>query len=157
MLSQLDAANYGHQDLENTVCQLKRRTSGYAVPPWSLPKDLWRLLLTGSWRYGDHSVPASACYLSLLERLFVLMRFTGRIPLEWALSLGCPIPKHNGTPEAFASFTYWTHCPRLGILEFGVSDLFHSAQLRLAVYEGIDEKRPYCCSGLCSTVSARQV
>ncbi|CAE8723564.1 unnamed protein product [Polarella glacialis] len=92
-LSQEQAAELGKGDFKNTVKALARRTNGFATPPWALPKDVWRMLLSGTWLLKTRAVSGSWHLRTIFEKLLTLIRFTGQVPLLWATSFGFPILK----------------------------------------------------------------
>ncbi|CAE8593443.1 unnamed protein product, partial [Polarella glacialis] len=93
-----EATTQGLQDFEDLKVQLQRRTNGFAVPFWSLPKDLWRALLSGPWCNPGADTQLPMHFHELFRQLCVLIRKTGQMPLQWLLSYGCGIPKYNGKP-----------------------------------------------------------
>ena len=87
-LSDAEAEEYGAKDFAGLMWQMNKHSRGFAVPPWAMPKAIWQIILKGS----------SGPFQELLHRLCVLIRKVGRAPLLWSLSLGAPVPKHNGKP-----------------------------------------------------------
>lgn len=75
----------GEEDFEATSEQLKRK-SGFAVPPWACPREVWQILFRNQTQE----------FRSIMTRFFALIRKTGKIPLFWSISLGFGIPKYNG-------------------------------------------------------------
>ncbi|CAE8618244.1 unnamed protein product [Polarella glacialis] len=99
--TEADAIARGQQDYVDLKAQLARRTNGFAIPQWSIPKDFWRLLLNGPWCSSElQQQQQPTHYQQLLQQLCILIRKTGWLPLQWLLSYGCGVPKYNDKPGA---------------------------------------------------------
>ncbi|CAE8588820.1 unnamed protein product [Polarella glacialis] len=94
-ITEEQAADLGSQDLEHLTAALAKRNNGFATPPWALPKDVWRLLLNGTWAPELPKLEGSTSLRRMMQQLLILIRRTGQVPLLWATSLGFPVPKHN--------------------------------------------------------------
>ena len=82
-----------NQDLKWFAEGLRQGRSGRAVPPWSIPKELWKLLM-----HGTRSCRPPPAVKRLVWLLFYSLRQAGEPPLLWNVSFGIPIPKGNHKP-----------------------------------------------------------
>jgi len=83
------AEELGTKDCDRLCHELARHHHGHAVPPWSVPRGIWRSLLTNT---------AEMCSLQLrtyLQQLCVLIRECDAAPVQWSTSWTCPAAKHN--------------------------------------------------------------
>ena len=86
----------GKQDCNDLQKALQRQTQGHAVPPWAAPREAWRSLL-------QLKSPSRPNLLrKALERQCILIRRLDRVPVPWATTWGCPVPKNNGKPGCLA-------------------------------------------------------
>eukprot|EP00930_Biecheleria_cincta_P105118 TRINITY_DN9766_c1_g1_i2.p1 TRINITY_DN9766_c1_g1~~TRINITY_DN9766_c1_g1_i2.p1 ORF type:complete len:1323 (-),score=80.85 TRINITY_DN9766_c1_g1_i2:275-4243(-) len=84
---------HADMDLQRLKKGLRKGKTGKAVPVWSLPLEIWRLLIIGK----------SGCMPALhaervLWLLFRCLRLSAQCPAKWNVSYGFGIPKWNGKP-----------------------------------------------------------
>ncbi|CAE8633099.1 unnamed protein product [Polarella glacialis] len=91
-LREEQAEELGAEDFRRMQAQLQHHSRGFAVPPWSIPRDFWRVLLCDAGADENYDAPNLK---ALVRRLCSLIRKTTAPPLEWCLSKGCAIPKYN--------------------------------------------------------------
>ena len=80
----------GDVDERRLCAALSRRRLGFAVPPWSVPRAGWRLLLAGPVAYQ------SAPLHDELARHCSLVRCCDCVPAQWATSWTAFADKQNG-------------------------------------------------------------
>ena len=85
--SALDA---GCEDAEDLYTEINRRHQGYAVPPWSMNRAVWRFLLTGPPEVRSEALCTALC------RLLGSIRHSTRVPVLWATSYTHFADKSNG-------------------------------------------------------------
>ena len=88
-------ATEDYEGLRRSIRTLRR---GRAVPDWSAPGEVWRLLLLPAESRHGAVVPIARAdsFSSLLRRLLVSIRQQQEVPLVWNLSSPAELDKSNG-------------------------------------------------------------
>ena len=103
VLSDSAAFSLATGDFQRLERSLWKQQLRKAVPPWSLPVEIWRLLLFPAWylrrpRFGigaSSLVPSTPKLHALLLELLTDVRAYNQAPLAWQTSLGHKINKGN--------------------------------------------------------------
>ena len=85
-----NALDTGCEDAESLYVELNRKHRGYAVPPWSMNRVVWRQLLSGAPEVRSQSM------CDVLRQLLGSIRHTKRMPVLWATSFTRMADKNNG-------------------------------------------------------------
>jgi hypothetical protein len=78
-------------DLDDWIGRLHCLKRRKAVPPWSLPAEIWQSLLSKTETMSSTCCSVRKCWHTLLH----LIRRTDRTPWIWQVSKSCPISKNN--------------------------------------------------------------
>ena len=87
------ARELGDQDFLRLMDVLMAKARGHCVPPWSVPRAVWRSLLSACGN-KEASKPVEEAVRSLCG----LCRTAERAPLQWCTSWVAAIDKKNGKP-----------------------------------------------------------
>lgn len=103
VLSDSAAFSLATGDFQRLARSLWKQQLRKAVPPWSMPVEIWRILLFPAWylrrpRFGvgaSSLVPSTPKLHALLLELLTDVRAYNQAPLAWQTSLGHKINKGN--------------------------------------------------------------
>jgi hypothetical protein len=87
----LSACTLATTDLEHITAAIHRGKRGKQAPPWSMPLEAWKLVLTGA-----PEIPPIPQVLRCFWLFLLSVRRAHRAPVLWKLSMGIPLPKSNG-------------------------------------------------------------